>query len=55
MRNLLFNQFGRQLDLYSLNIQRGRDHGLKTYNDLREALGFKKYTKFSEIPRYGTG
>jgi hypothetical protein len=36
-------------DLASLNIQRGRDLGLPTYNELREALGLGRAEAFSDI------
>ncbi len=36
-------------DLASLNIQRGRDLGLPTYNELREALGLGRAETFADI------
>ena len=36
------------LDLASLNIQRGRDHNLPTYNAMREALGMTKIESFDD-------
>lgn len=39
----------RGFDLASLNIHRGRDHGLPSYNDMREALGLERKESFSEI------
>ncbi len=52
MRNLLFvgvGTFGIGLDLAALNIQRGRDHGLPSYNDFRTAMGMDAVAAFSDI------
>lgn len=50
LRNFLFGQPGSGgFDLVSLNIQRGRDHGLGSYNDTRVAMGLNRITKFSQI------
>jgi hypothetical protein len=53
LRNFLFNspadttRFG--IDLASLNIQRGRDHGLPDYNTVRKFYTGKAVTDFSQI------
>jgi peroxidase len=50
VRNFLFGPPGAGgFDLASLNIQRGRDHGLSSYNDTREALGLGRVTDFDQI------
>jgi peroxidase len=50
LRNFLFGQPGQGgLDLGSLNIQRGRDHGLADYNTVRAAYGLPRVTSFSQI------
>lgn len=50
IRNFLFGMPGSGgLDLASLNIQRGRDHGVPGYNDMREAMGLTRITQFGEI------
>lgn len=50
VRNFLFGAPGSGgFDLVSLNIQRGQDHGLPSYNDVREALGLDRVDSFSDI------
>lgn len=50
VRNFLFGAPGSGgFDLASLNIQRGRDHGLADYNQVRVDLGLEAVTSFSDI------
>lgn len=50
LRNFLFGPPGAGgLDLTALNIQRARDRGIPTYNDVREALGLKRIKSFKQI------
>jgi len=50
VRNFLFGPPGSGgFDLVSLNIQRGRDHGLPTYNTVRQAYGLDPINNFSDI------
>jgi len=50
IRNFLFGPPGSGgFDLASLNIQRGRDHGLMDYNMMRMAYGLRRIRKFSDI------
>ena len=57
LRDFLFGQGARvdkdgaipAMDLAARNIQRGRDHGIADYNSLRESVGLKKVSSFSEI------
>ncbi|KAJ8043608.1 Peroxidasin [Holothuria leucospilota] len=37
------------MDLVAINTQRGRDHGLGTYNDYREVCGMSRITNFEEL------
>ena len=37
------------LDLAAKDIQRGRDRGLPSFNDVREQLGFARYSNWSEL------
>jgi hypothetical protein len=50
VRNLLFGngQFGGQ-DLIARDIQRARDHGIGSYNDVRAAYGLPRVTSFADI------
>ncbi len=49
VRNVLFANVQQSLDLAALNIQRGRDHGLSTYNASRQALGLDLKNGFDQI------
>jgi len=50
LRNFLFGKPGQGgFDLVSLNIQRGRDTGLSSYNATRVAMGLTAATSFSHI------
>jgi hypothetical protein len=50
VRNFLFGPPGAGgFDLASLNLQRGRDHGLPAYNDVRLALGLTPALDFDDI------
>ena len=59
VRNFLFGEPGNGgFDLAALNIQRGRDHGLPSYNDVRVAYGLSPRNAFEEItsdPKARTG
>lgn len=56
VRNFLFGPAGAGgFDLASLNIQRGRDHGLPDYNQIRKELGLPVLTDFSEYPEGEVG
>jgi peroxidase len=53
VRDELFNEVipgvGYGQDLIALDIQRGRDQGIGSYNEVREALGLPGVTSFSQI------
>lgn len=49
VRNFLFGGAPGGFDLATLNIQRGRDHGLPAYNEARASMGLPKAEAFSDI------
>lgn len=52
LRNFLFGRPGAGgLDLASMNIQRGRDHGLPDFNTLRASLGMERVQSFHDVTR----
>lgn len=55
VRNFLFGLPGDGgLDLASLNLQRGRDHGLADYNSLRAAVGLSPIKNFDQLTSRGS-
>lgn len=52
VRNFLFGPPGAGgFDLASLNLQRGRDHGIPSYNDVRLGYGLSPAVTFANITR----
>src|SRR5437763_15440540 len=52
VRNLLFGNGGQQdngLDLMARDVERARDHGIGTYNQVRVAYGLPPLTRFAQI------
>eukprot|EP00051_Salpingoeca_urceolata_P000535 m.34542 g.34542 ORF g.34542 m.34542 type:complete len:623 (-) comp10778_c0_seq1:322-2190(-) len=50
LRNFLFGRPGSGgFDLASLNVQRGRDHGLPSYNSARTAWGLPPVTSWDQV------
>ena len=50
VRNVMFGPPGAGgTDLMAVDIQRGRDHGLLNFNEIREFYGLPRYTSFNQI------
>lgn len=50
LRNMLFGRPGKGgMDLASINIQRGRDHGLPDFNRFRQTYGLSPVASFEEL------
>ncbi|XP_076461478.1 salivary peroxidase/catechol oxidase-like [Babylonia areolata] len=47
---LFLDHHGNSLDLVALNIQRGRDHGLRGYNEWRRYCGLETVATFNFMP-----
>ncbi|KAK6174188.1 hypothetical protein SNE40_017509 [Patella caerulea] len=48
--HLFEDTFGDSLDLAALNIQRGRDHGIPSYNVWRRWCGLSTFNNFQSMP-----
>lgn len=53
IRNKLFANSGPAQDLFSRNIQRGRDQGVPGYNKWRKFCGLDAYNSFERFGKYG--
>ena len=49
LRNALFPPAGVGFDLYSANIQRGRERGLADYNQVRDDFGLERIKNFKQL------
>ena len=51
LRNKLFAEKGNDFgsDLLAINIQRGRDHGLPSYNEFRKICGLSELQSFDDL------
>ena len=51
LKNHLFQPPGGRhgMDLIALNVQRGRDHGIPSYNEMREKCGLRRATRFEDL------
>ena len=47
--NLCFNE-GMGFDLGAINIQRGRDHGIASYNEVRKSINLTPITNMDQPP-----
>lgn len=55
VRNVMFGPPGSGgTDLMAMDIQRGRDHGIVDYNELRVAYELSKLTSFNQLPTDAT-
>lgn len=52
VRDFLITDKKVHIDLSAVNIARGRDHGIETYNELRKAYGLKPVKWFTQITKH---
>lgn len=49
LQNELFRRKTKGIDLVTLNIQRGRDHGIPPYNDAKAMYGLSRKASFEDV------